>query len=109
MMIPNINAYIPKNYQIKFKIQSFAHKMTPKECFEMSNKEFYDKYCGYCGVISYSEILAMKKFAEESKNSKGEIPDLAIAFFYNPVRDDIYVAAEDEIYNKDGQWANISD
>ena len=109
MMIPNINAYVPKNYQIKFKIQSFAHKLTPKECFNMSNRKFYEKFCGYCGVISYSDILAMKKFAEESKNPNGEIQNLAIAFFYNPVRDGIYVASEDDIYNDNGQWVNIAD
>lgn len=110
MIIPKINAYVPKikNYQVENKAISFAKKPTPQECFDMTRSKLYNKYGGYCTILTYNEIMAMKDFAEKSKKGK-YIPNLAIAFFNGAIIDSVNIATQEQIENKYAQWENITD
>lgn len=114
MLISKINSFsaIANNYKTKNVTQpAFKSFPTPKECFnKYSTVEFAKQYCGYRGIITYNEIMALKNMSEESKE-KGLSPNLAIAFWENePIGAHLMAVSQDEMNSKKGaDWIEITD
>ena len=111
MLISKINLYTAntKNIQAKKITQAFKGNIPdPQKCFEMQNDEFFNKYGGYKGVITYNQILALKNKAEKSQQ-QGHIPNLAVAFIADPVMDFLYVTSQTDLIKGKAKWTDISD
>lgn len=114
MLISKINSYsaISNNYKTKNVTQpTFKSLPKPKECFtQYSNLEFAKQYCGYRGILTSNEIMALKELSDKTKE-KGLSPNLAIAFWENePVGAHLMAVSQDEMnYNKDAEWVELTD
>ena len=111
MLISKINAYstVAKSYQPKKTNQVFKGNIPdPKKCFTMSDSDFFYKYGGYKGIVTYNQILALKNTAEESQKN-GVVPNLAIAFFADPVMDKLVATNQDNLIKGNAKWTDIDD
>ena len=109
-MISKINAYcaVSKNYQSKKANLPFKGVPSPQKSFAMSDNEFFYKYGGYKGIVTYNQILSLKNVAEQYKKN-GFIPNLAIAFFSDPVSDVLVATSQDELLKGNAEWTKIID
>ena len=109
MLISKINAYsaIAKNYQTKTN-PSFKGVPNPQKCFATSNSDFFYKYGGYKGIITYNQIMSLKNLAEQSQKN-GYIPNLAIAFFADPVMDKLVATSQEDLIKGNAKWTAVDD
>ena len=111
MLISKINTYsaVAKSYQTKKANPTFKGNVPdPKKCFAMSNSDFFYKYGGYKGIVTYNQILALKNIAEESQKN-GAVPNLAIAFFADPVMDKLVAVNQDNLIKGNAKWISVDD
>lgn len=110
MLISKINTYCinSKNCTYNKNNQNFKGLPSPQKSFNMSNNEFFYKYGGYKGIVTYDQILSLKNVAEQSQKNKN-IPNLAIAFFADPVADILVAASQDDLLKGKAKWTQIDD
>ena len=113
MLISKINSFnaIANNYKTKNATQPAFKKILPdpKDCFQYTNQELLKQYGAHTEIVTYNEILAMKNMAEKCKE-KGYIPNLAIAFVGDPVKNFLFATSQDEmIFKKGTEWTEITD
>lgn len=114
MLISKINSYsaIANNYKIKNATQPAFKKIlpAPKDCFQYTNQELLKQYGAHTEIVTYNEILAMKNMAEEKSKPNGYIPNLAIAFVNDPIKNFLFATIQDEMNSKQGsEWIEITD
>ena len=109
MQISKINTYsaIAKSYQNKNNLV-FKGVPNPQKTFSMSSSEFFNKYGGYKGIITYNQILMLKDVAEKSQKN-GITPNLAIAFFADPLMDKMVATSQDDLLKGKASWSQIDD
>lgn len=111
MLISKINTYsaVAKNYQSKKNTPSFKGNIPdPKKCFSMSDSDFFYKYGGYKGIITYNQILTLKDTAEKSQKN-GYVPNLAVAFFADPVMDKLVATSQEDLIKGQAKWITVDD
>ena len=110
MMISKINSYnaIAKSYKTKTSPTFKGNTPSPQKCFSMSDKDFFYKYGGYKGIVTYNQIISLKNIAEQSQKN-GNIPNLAIAFFADPVMDKMVATSQSDLLTGKAKWIEIDD
>ena len=110
MLISKINTFNANSlkYQNKKQVSFKSNTPNPKKCFDMTDSEFFYKYGGYKGIVTYNQILALKNTAENSQKN-GMIPNLAIAFFADPVADKLVATSQDDLSKGNAKWSEIID
>ena len=110
MLISKINTYssIAKSYQAKTNQTFKGNLPSPQKCFSMSDSDFFYKYGGYKGIITYNQILSLKNIADQSQKN-GYTPNLAIAFVADPVMDTLVATSQNELLKGKAKWTIIDD
>lgn len=111
MLISNINlcstqskSYAYQNSNLAFQ-KTIKNKnyptITSKEKFQSDNND-------YKGVLSYSEVIALKEYADSIKIGK-YTPNIAIEIHPDAVGNYIIVGNYDEVSKGKGYWVDITD
>lgn len=111
MLISKINACCSKVNACQTNNMKTSFKgilPSPKKCFDMPSDEFFYKYGGYKGIISYEQIMALKNLSEETKKC-GMNSNLAIAFVADPVDNGLFATSQDDLIKGTATWTMISD
>lgn len=112
MLISKVNlcAINSKKYQTPKKQVFFAGNNiseVKKESTSCSN-DFLKNCDGYKTIISYNEIISLKKLAEKSKINK-EPDNLAVVFIGDAVGDIILATSQKNLIEGNAKWEDITD